>query len=170
MTGVQTCALPILNREVVDKIDELIEGIDNTTEGQIEKYKSKNSQINAIVGNKDRLKEIANDIVGHFEARQELFSGKGMIVCMTRQIAVDLYTEITALRPSWHNDDLSKGKIKVVMTSSSDDPQSFQAHATTKKDRKLLSGRIKDIHDELELVIVQSMWLTGFDCPPMHTM
>ena len=159
-----------LNREVVDKIDELIEGIDNTTEGQIEKYKSKNSQINAIVGNKDRLKEIANDIVGHFEARQELFSGKGMIVCMTRQIAVDLYTEITTLRPSWHNADLSKGKIKVVMTSSSDDPQSFQAHATTKKDRKLLSGRIKDIHDELELVIVQSMWLTGFDCPPMHTM
>ena len=159
-----------LNREVVDKIDELIEGIDNTTEGQIEKYKSKNSQINAIVGNKDRLKEIANDIVGHFEARQELFSGKGMIVCMTRQIAVDLYTEIITLRPSWHNTDLSKGKIKVVMTSSSDDPQSFQAHATTKKDRKLLSGRIKDIHDELELVIVQSMWLTGFDCPPMHTM
>ena len=159
-----------LNREVVDKIDDLIEGIDNTTEGQIEKYKSKNSQINAIVGNQDRLKEIANDIVGHFEARHELFSGKGMIVCMTRQIAVDLYTEITALRPSWHNDDLSKGKIKVVMTSSSDDPESFQAHATTKKDRKLLSGRIKDIHDELELVIVQSMWLTGFDCPPMHTM
>lgn len=159
-----------LNREVVDKIDDLIEGIDNTTEGQIEKYKSKNSQINAIVGNQDRLKEVANDIVNHFEARQELFSGKGMIVCMTRQIAVDLYNEIIALRPSWHNSDLTKGKIKVVMTSSSDDPESFQAHATTKKDRKLLSGRIKDIHDELELVIVQSMWLTGFDCPPMHTM
>lgn len=159
-----------LNREVVDKIDDLIEGIDNTTEGQIEKYKSKNSQINAIVGNQDRLKEVANDIVSHFEARQELFSGKGMIVCMTRQIAVDLYNEIIELRPSWHNDDLSKGKIKVVMTSSSDDPESFQSHATTKKDRKLLSGRIKDIHDELELVIVQSMWLTWFDCPPMHTM
>ena len=159
-----------LNREVVDKIDDLIEGIDNTTEGQIEKYKSKNSQINAIVGNQDRLKEVANDIVSHFEARQELFSGKGMIVCMTRQISVDLYNEIIALRPSWHNSDLTKGKIKVVMTSSSDDPESFQAHATTKKDRKLLSGRIKDIHDELELVIVQSMWLTGFDCPPMHTM
>lgn len=159
-----------LNREVVDKIDDLIEGIDNTTEGQIEKYKSKNSQINAIVGNQDRLKEVANDIVSHFEARQELFSGKGMIVCMTRQISVDLYNEIIALRPSWHNSDLTKGKIKVVMTSSSDDSESFQAHATTKKDRKLLSGRIKDIHDELELVIVQSMWLTGFDCPPMHTM
>jgi type I restriction enzyme R subunit len=159
-----------LNKDVTDKIDELIEGIDNTTEGQIEKYKSKNSQINAIVGHKDRIKEVANDIVTHFEARQELFRGKGMIVCMTRQIAVDLYQEIINLRGDWHNDALDKGKIKVVMTSSTDDPESFQPHSTTKKDRKLLSARIKDIHDELELVIVQSMWLTGFDCPPMHTM
>ena len=159
-----------LNKEVTDKIDELIEGIDNTTEGQIEKYKTKNSQINAIVGHKDRIKDIANDIVTHFEARQELFTGKGMIVCMTRQIAVDLYKEIVTLRPSWHNNELDKGKIKVVMTSSTDDPESFQPHSTTKKTRKLLSARMKDVHDELELVIVQSMWLTGFDCPPMHTM
>lgn len=159
-----------LNKEVTDKIDDLIEGIDNTTEGQIEKYKTKNSQINAIVGHKDRIKDVANDIVTHFEARQELFTGKGMIVCMTRQIAVDLYKEIVTLRPNWHNDELDKGKIKVVMTSSTDDPESFQPHNTSKKDRTLLSARIKDIHDELELVIVQSMWLTGFDCPPMHTM
>ncbi|MDF1882898.1 type I restriction endonuclease subunit R [Sulfurimonas sp. SAG-AH-194-C21] len=159
-----------LNKEVTDKIDDLIDGIDNTTEGQIEKYKSKNTQINAIVGHPDRLKDVANDIVTHFEARQELFEGKGMIVCMTRQIAVDLYKEIINLRGDWHNDELDKGKIKVVMTSTTDDPESYQPHSTTKKDRKLLSGRIKDIHDELELVIVQSMWLTGFDCPPMHTM
>jgi type I restriction enzyme R subunit len=159
-----------LNQEVTDKIDDLIDGIDNTTEGQIEKYKTKNSQINAIVGHKDRIKDVANDIVNHFEARQELFSGKGMIVCMTRQIAVDLYREIVSLRQDWHSEDLDKGKIKVVMTSSSDDPESFQPHNTSKKDRKLLSARIKDIHDELSLVIVQSMWLTGFDCPPMHTM
>lgn len=159
-----------LNKEVTDKIDDLIEGIDNTTEGQIEKYKTKNSQINAIVGHKDRIKDVANDIVTHFEARQELFTGKGMIVCMTRQIAVDLYKEIITIRPDWHNDELDKGKIKVVMTSSTDDPESFQPHNTSKKDRTLLSARIKDIHDELELVIVQSMWLTGFDCPPMHTM
>ncbi|MEA3498304.1 MAG: DUF3387 domain-containing protein, partial [Campylobacterota bacterium] len=157
-------------KEVTDKIDDLVDGIDNTTEGQIEKYKTKNSQINAIVGNTDRLKDVANDIVTHFEARQELFTGKGMIVCMTRQIAVDLYQEIINLRGDWHNDELGKGKIKVVMTSTSDDPESYQPHSTTKKDRKILSTRIKDIHDELELVIVQSMWLTGFDCPPMHTM
>lgn len=159
-----------LNKEVIDKIDDLVDGIDNTTEQQIEKYKSKNSQINAIVGHKDRIKDVANDIVNHFEARQELFTGKGMIVCMTRQISVDLYKEIISIRDDWHNDELDKGKIKVVMTSSTDDPESFQPHNTSKRDRKLLSARIKDVHDELELVIVQSMWLTGFDCPPMHTM
>lgn len=159
-----------LNREVTERIDDLIEGIDNTTEGQIEKYKSKNSQINAIVGHPDRVKDIAQDIVNHFEARQKSFEGKGMIVCMTRQIAVDLYRQIVHLRQEWHDDSLEKGKIKVVMTSSSDDPSSFQAHNTTKKERKLLSARLKDIHDDLELVIVQSMWLTGFDCPPLHTM
>ena len=159
-----------LNQEVIDKIDDLVDGIDNTTEGQIEKYKTKNSQINAIVGHKDRLKDVANDIVTHFEARQELFTGKGMIVCMTRQIAVDLYQEIINIRGDWHNESQDKGKIKVVMTSTTDDPESYQPHSTTKKTRKLLSTRIKDIHDELELVIVQSMWLTGFDCPPMHTM
>lgn len=159
-----------LNKDVIDKIDDLVEGIDNTTEGQIEKYKSKNTQINAIVGHKDRLKDVANDIVTHFEARQELFSGKGMIVCMTRQIAVDLYQAIIDIRGDWHNDELDKGKIKVVMTSTTDDPESYQPHSTTKKTRKILSTRIKDTHDELELVIVQSMWLTGFDCPPMHTM
>ena len=88
----------------------------------IEKAKTRVAQINTIVGHPDRLKEIADNIVNHFEKRQEVFEGKAMVVCMTRQIAVDLYAEITALRPSWHNDDLSKGKIKVVMTSSSDDP------------------------------------------------
>ena len=159
-----------LNREVTDKIDDLIDGIDNTTEGQIEKYKTKNTQINAIVGHPDRVKDVALDIVTHFEARQSVFEGKGMIVCMTRQIAVDLYREIVTIRKDWHDDSLEKGKIKVVMTSSSDDHESFQPHSTTKKDRKLLSTRLKDIHDELDLVIVQSMWLTGFDCPPLHTM
>jgi type I restriction enzyme R subunit len=159
-----------LNKEVSDKIDALVDDIEGATDEQIENAKSKNAQINAILGHPDRVKDVAADIVEHFSARQALFEGKGMIVCMTRQITVDLYAQIVALQPKWHSDQLDKGKIKVVMTSTSDDPESFQMHATTKKERKRLSSRIKDSRDELELVIVQSMWLTGFDCPPMHTM
>ena len=158
------------NDDIATTIDAQIDDIEGATEEQIEKAKQKNAQINAVVGHPERLADIANDIVTHFEQRQEVFEGKGMIVCMTRQIAVDLYAQITELRPDWHDESLDKGAIKVVMTSASDDPASFQPHHTNKKDRKALAIRLKDSHDELKLVIVQSMWLTGFDAPPLHTL
>jgi len=158
------------NDEATKKIDALVDSVEGATDIQLEKSKKKNAQINAIVGHPDRLADIAKDIVSHFGARQAVFEGKGMIVCMTRQIAVDLYAQMTSLKPEWHDDDLNKGAIKVVMTSSSDDPASFQPHHTNKKDRKALAIRLKDAHDPLKLVIVQSMWLTGFDAPPLHTL
>lgn len=158
------------NKEHQDKIDAEINSIEGASDEQLEKSKKKNAQVNAIVGHPERLNDIANDIVTHFSARQEVFEGKGMIVCMTRQIAVDLYDQIIELQVDWHSDDLDKGVIKVVMTSTSDDPASFQPHNTNKKDRKALALRLKDSHDELQLVIVQSMWLTGFDAPPLHTL
>ncbi len=158
------------NDDVSQKIDDEVDAIEGATPEQIEKAKKKNAQINAIVGHPERLKDIAKDIVEHFGKRQEVFEGKAMIVCMTRQIAVDLYDQIVAIKPDWHSNALDKGAIKVVMTSASDDPASFQPHNTSKKDRKLLAVRLKDSSDELKLVIVQAMWLTGFDAPPLHTL
>jgi type I restriction enzyme R subunit len=159
-----------LNKEVVDKIDYAVDEIPGATEEQKEKAKKKNAKIDAIVGHPERLQDISKDIVSHFEARQKTFEGKAMIVCMTRQIAVWLYHEIINLRSDWHNDDLDKGNIKIIMTSSSDDPESFQSHHTSKSDRKKLANRFKNENDELNIVIVQSMWLTGFDVPCLHTM
>jgi type I restriction enzyme R subunit len=86
------------------------------------------------------------------------------------RIAVDLYNAIIKLRPDWHNDDLDKGVIKVVMTSSSSDGAAIQKHHTTKSQRKALAQRLKDENDPLKIVIVRDMWLTGFDAPCMHTM
>ncbi|MCK9438523.1 type I restriction endonuclease subunit R [Patescibacteria group bacterium] len=159
-----------LNKEVVDKIDYAVDEIPGATEEQKEKAKKKNAKIDAIVGHPERLQDISKDIVSHFEARQKTFEGKAMVVCMTRQIAVWLYQEIINLRPDWHSEDLDKGNIKIVMTSSSDDPESFQSHHTSKSDRKKLANRFKNENDELNIVIVQSMWLTGFDVPCLHTM
>ncbi len=159
-----------LEKKVGEDIDTLVNEISGATEEQIEKAKKKNATINAIVGHPDRLKDVGKDVVMHFEARQEVFEGKAMIVGMTRQICVDLYSQIIALKPEWHNQDLDKGTIKVIMTSSSDDPESFQPHHTTKQQRKELAIRMKDPNDELKLVIVRDMWLTGFDAPSMHTM
>lgn len=160
-----------MNEQAIAQIDEAIdEELPDAIAEQIDYAKKKNAQIDAIVWHPERLADVARDIVDHFEARQETFEGKAMIVCMTRNIAVKLYAQIIALRPDWHSDALDDGQIKVVMTSSSDDPSDFQAHATTKDQRKSLALRLKDPKNSLKLVIVRDMWLTGFDAPCLHTM
>ena len=113
---------------------------------------------------------MAADIVAHYEARQEVFEGKVMIVAMSRRIAAELYAAIERIRPEWHDDELDKGAIKVVMTSSSSDLPVVARHRTTKSQRKQLANRMKDPNDPLKLVIVRDMWLTGFDAPSMHTL
>ncbi|MBM5884939.1 type I restriction endonuclease subunit R, partial [Staphylococcus epidermidis] len=153
---------------------DLDEAYNDITEDQEEdvkqRLKSKWSRIEALAGAKPRVEALAKDIIQHFETRQQAMKGKGMIVTMSRRIAVDLYDEIVRLKPEWHSDDDDKGVIKVVMTGSSSDPTSFQRHIGPKKRRNLLEKRMKDVNDELQLVIVRDMWLTGFDVPSMHTM
>ena len=140
---------------------------------QAESLKRKWARLEAIVGSDSRIRNIAKDIVTHFENRHEAMEtkvGKAMIVSMSRRIAIELYEEIVNVRPTWHSDDLNKGKIKVVMTGSSSDPEHWQQHIGNKQRREILSRRMKDNSDELELIIVVDMWLTGFDVPSMHTM
>ncbi|TLD42081.1 MAG: Type I restriction-modification system, restriction subunit R [Candidatus Jettenia ecosi] len=128
------------------------------------------TRLEALIGSADRIRQIAQDIVTHFEQRQEVFEGKGMVVTMSRRIAAELYTEIIKIRPQWHNDDLRKGAIKVVMTSASSDGPEISKHHTTKEQRRTLADRMKNPEDELKLVIVRDMWLTGFDVPCLHTL
>jgi len=160
-----------LKPEEKEKLDEEVEAI---TEGEestaSEKAKAKWTQLEAIVGHKERLKSVAADLVDHFEKRQEVFDGKAMIVCISRRVAVELYDEIIKLRPHLHDTDKRKGAIKVVMTSSSSDPENWQVHSTTKEIRKEIAERFKDPDDRLKIVIVCDMWLTGFDVPCLHTM
>ena len=159
-----------IDETTMASIDEDINAISDATEEQLEKAKKKLATIDSVVGHQDRLKDIAKDIVAHFEARQQVFEGKAMIVCMTRNICAMLYNEIIALKPEWHHNDLDKGVLKVIMTSSTDDSALLQPHHTTKKQRKDLATRMKDPNDDLKMVIVRDMWLTGFDAPSMHTM
>ncbi|MFZ5977990.1 MAG: type I restriction endonuclease subunit R [Bacteroidota bacterium] len=155
-------------RRLIEEFDKELEQDEELTEKQ--KAKAKWTKLEAIVGHHDRVKNLAKDIVTHFEKRQTVFEGKAMIVAMSRRIAADLYKEIIALRPDWHNDDLTKGAIKVVMTTNSADGPEFSKHHTTKQQRRDLSERMKDPADELKLVIVRDMWLTGFDAPCLNTM
>lgn len=135
-----------------------------------EKLKSKWAQLEAVVGSDKRLELVARDIVEHFEKRLEAIDGKGMIVCMSRRIAVGLYREIVKLRPEWHTDADEDGTMKVVMTGSAADPLDWQAHIRNKPRREALANRFRDPKDPFRLVIVRDMWLTGFDAPSLHTM
>jgi type I restriction enzyme R subunit len=156
-----------VGKKLVSELDEELEKADIA---ETRKAKAKWTQLEALIGSEDRIRQIAQDIVTHFEQRQEVFEGKGIIVAMSRRIAADLYDEIIKIRPQWHNDDLKKGEIKIVMTSASSDGAKISKHHTTKEQRRALAERMKDPEDELKLVIVRDMWLTGFDVPSLHTM
>lgn len=166
-----------LDEEEKPKIDPDFE---EATEGEEierkEKLKTKWAQLEAVVGTDKRLKLIARDIVDHFEKRADGMwretrnEGKAMIVCMSRRICVALCNEIIRLRPDWHDEDDERGVIKVVMTGSASDPTDWQQHIRNKPRREMLANRFRDAGDPFKLVIVRDMWLTGFDCPSLHTM
>ncbi|PLK46115.1 type I restriction endonuclease subunit R [Emticicia sp. TH156] len=154
-------------RQLVEDLDDELEQEDLNN---AQKAKAKWTQLEALIGSQNRISNIARDMVTHFCQRQEVFEGKGMIVTMSRRIAAELYEAIIALKPAWHSDDLNKGVIKVVMTSASSDGPQIARHHTTKEQRRVLAERMKNPDDELQLVIVRDMWLTGFDAPSMHTL
>lgn len=158
-----------------DDIDELNEQVDDELDEEDEisvkeNVKSKWAALEKLVGSEPRIKQVAQDLVSHFETRSNTFPGKAMIVGMSREICADLYAALIALRPEWHDTDPEKGAIKVVMTGSASDVKKLQPHIYDKKTKKLFEKRYKDINDPLQLVIVRDMWLTGFDAPCCHTM
>jgi len=161
-----------LDEDEKPTIDPEFEEITESEEEEARKQrlKTKWAQLEALVGAEKRISLVAVDLVEHFERRQEAMEGKALIVCMSRRICVDMYNAIVKLRPAWHSEDDTRGKIKIVMSGSASDELSWQPHIRTKKAREALAKRFKDPNDELQLVIVRDMWLTGFDCPSMHTM
>lgn len=150
-----------------DEIEALFEGTDSDEK---EKLKGRAAAVERLVGSEKRLALIAQDLVSHLEQRLAALDGKAMAVCMSREICVDLYNAIIALRPDWHSDDDAQGVVKVVMTGTASDDSSWQVHIGNKARRDALARRAKDPRDPLKLVIVRDMWLTGFDAPCMHTL
>ncbi len=150
-----------------DEMDELTE---DEEENDAARIKSRWAALEKLAGAEPRLKQVAKDIVEHFENRLRVIDGKAMIVAMSRDICVHLYNEIVDLRPEWHDDDPKKGFIKIIMTGSSSDKPLLRPHIYSKQIRKDLEKRFKDPDDPFKIVIVRDMWLTGFDAPCLHTM
>lgn len=154
-------------KEIDKKVEDITEG-DELSERQVRfaKWTSKE----AVVGSKQRLQQVAADMVNHFEQRLSAAEGKAMFVCMSRRICVALHGEIIKLRPHWYDAADDKGLVKVIMTGSASDPLDWQEHIRNKQRRIKIGDRLKDPQDPLKLVIVRDMWLTGFDAPCLHTL
>jgi len=160
-----------LREEERPKIDPEFEEI---TEGEEEtekqRLRTKWAALEAMVGTAKRIGLVAEDLVNHFDNRLAVMDGKAMIVCMSRRICVDMYSAIVKLRPEWHHDDDDKGMIKIVMSGAASDKVEWQPHIRNKARREALAKRFKDPKELFKIVIVRDMWLTGFDCPSLHTM
>ena len=166
-----------LKPEEKPKIDPDFE---EATEGEElehkERLKTKWAALEAVVGAEKRIGLIAEDLVKHWEARQEAmetqvpYGGKAMIVCMSRRICVELHNAIVKLRPQWNHAPDDQGVIKIVMTGSASDALEWQEHIRNKPRREALAKRFKNPKDPLKIVLVRDMWLTGFDAPCLHTM
>ena len=172
-----------INRTEIDALNREVEEVieDEEDIAAREKTKGKWTELAKLVGAENRIKEVAADLVEHFDTRTEALDGKAMIVCMSRDICVSLFGEIIALRPDWAGTrrerkgqdigyDPEGGVIRIVMTGSATDRKALQDHVYTKQEKKRLEKRFKDPIDPLKLVIVRDMWLTGFDAPCCHTM
>ena len=161
-------ALDERERPKIDpKFEEVTEGEE---EARAERLKSRWAQLEAVVGAEKRVRQIAEDIVSHFEQRLEALQGKAMVVCMSRRICIELYRELVRLRPEWEEEEDGRGAIKVVMTGSASDPPAWQPHIRNKARREGLAQRFRDAEDPLQIVLVRDMWLTGFDAPSLHTL
>jgi type I restriction enzyme R subunit len=153
--------------------DELTEGLDDAERARIEQSVA---VVNAVYGAPERIAALAQDLVAHWEERSEQMRpflsgpGKALIVGGTREICANLYTAITMLRPDWHSDDLTRGKIKVVYSGTPSDISPVVEHVRRDSQNKVIKERLKQPDDELEIVIVKDMMLTGYDSPPLHTL
>ena len=156
-----------------DAADEAMVGLDDAERRRVE---NNVLLVNAVYGAPERLNALARDIVDHWEARRADMAkvlempGKALIVCATREICANLYAAISELRPAWHSDELGSGLIKVVYSSSPTDTGVVTAHRRRDSDNKLIKERLRQVDDELQIVIVKDMMLTGYDSPPLHTL
>lgn len=131
----------------------------------IEKSKRDLGQMEAILGNDTTIDTLVIDIINHYENyRENLLTGKAMIVAYSREIAMKIYKRMLELRPSWTK------KVKVVMTDSNKDPEEWRSVIGNKHHRDELAREFKDNNSEMKIAIVVDMWLTGFDVPSLATM
>ena len=162
--------------------------VEGANEHQIEESQKAVAHIDAIIGDPDRLRAVAEDFIRHYETRVSegaTVAGKAMFVCSNRKIAYDFYQIVVGLRPEWAKKKICPDgvelsdkekkelkpieKIKLIMTRNKDDEPALYEMLGTKDDRKEYDRQFKNVKSNFKIAIVVDMWLTGFDVPALDT-
>ena len=155
-----------LDENVLNLIDATYDLLEQQADAvTIEKSKKMLGQMESVLGAAETINSLCKDIVEHYEKyRENLLTGKAMIVAYSRPIAMKIYRKILELRPTWTE------KLAVVMTGSNNDPEEWKEIVGNKAHKEELARKFKDNDDPLKIAIVVDMWLTGFDVPSLATM
>lgn len=155
-----------LEQEILDKIDAEYDLMALNADNEVvEKSKRELGQMEAVLGNDNTINSLVCDILEHYENnRENLLTGKAMIVAYSRPIAMKIYKRILELHPDWTE------KVGVVMTSGNNDPEEWRQIIGNKHHRDELAKKFKDNNSSMKIAIVVDMWLTGFDVPSLATM
>ncbi|MCR5112332.1 MAG: DUF3387 domain-containing protein, partial [Acholeplasmatales bacterium] len=155
-----------LDEEALKAIDLEYELLaDQADEDVIERSKKQLGQLDAVLGNDNTINSLVSDILNHYEEnRENLLTGKAMIVAYSRPIAMKIYKRILELRPAWTE------KVGVVMTSGNNDPEEWRDIIGNKTHKEEMAIKFKDNNSSFKIAIVVDMWLTGFDVPSLATM
>lgn len=156
-----------LDPETIQLLDEEFDRLadEGATEEQIMKAKQEHSRLEVLLGEDATIDALVKDIIKHYEEnRAQELTGKAMIVALTRGIAIKIYRRMLELRPGWTE------KVKVVMSSSNQDPEDWQPIIGNEAYKKELARKFKDNDEPMKIAIVRDMWLTGFDVPSLATM
>ena len=153
--------------------DDATAGMDDEERARLERSVA---VVNAVYGAPERLAALAQDLVDHWERRRAAMTkfieapGKAIVVGGTREICARLYDAIVALRPDWHAPELDRGRIKVVYSGTPADVEPVVTHVRKDSQNAVIKKRLSNVDDEIEIVIVKDMMLTGYDSPPLHTL
>ena len=155
-----------LDENVLKLIDATYDLLEQKADSAtIEKSKKMLGQMESVLGADETIDSLCKDIIEHYEKyRENLLTGKAMIVAYSRTIAMKIYRKMLKLRPSWTE------KIAVVMTGGNSDPEDWKPIIGNKAHKEELARKFKDNDDPLKIAIVVDMWLTGFDVPSLATM
>lgn len=175
----EPCLIPLARVENVT--DEYIdataeEAMEGLSESERVRIQRTTAALEAMYGTEDRLNTLVEDLLMRWQDRREVMQdfiggpGKAMVVTSTRSIAARIYEKIIERHSDWHSDEDAKGKIKVVYSANPSDPAEIKKHMRRPSGIKAVKERMKDPDDELEIIIVKDMMLTGFDAPPLHTL